>query len=103
MLSIAEFQMPFSYDSEFYAILVPKFLYPVNSIIFNSSKFLTIVIAYEGYIILLASFLKEKTRKKKTIDCVMLVNSLYFVFWTLNLNLNPSSGQRNPSNFSLRS
>ena len=53
MISIIEFQWPFSYDSEFYAILFPKFLYLVNSIIFNSSIFLTIVIAYERNLILL--------------------------------------------------
>ena len=43
------FQWPFSHSSELYAIMFPKFLFPVNNIIFNSSIFLTIVIAYERY------------------------------------------------------
>ena len=45
------FQWPFSHESEVYAIMFPKFLFPVNNIIFNSSIFLTIVIAYERYLI----------------------------------------------------
>ena len=46
---ISVFRWPFSHDSELYAIMFPKFLFPVNNIIFNSSIFLTIVIAYERY------------------------------------------------------
>ena len=42
-----EFCWPFDLDSEIYAILFPKFLFPINNIIFNASIFLTIVIAYE--------------------------------------------------------
>ena len=43
------FQWPFDFNSEWYAILFPKFLYPLNNIIFNCSIFLTIVIAYERW------------------------------------------------------
>jgi len=44
-----EFQWPYTSHGEFYVLLFPKFLYPVNNIIFNTSIFLTIVIAYERY------------------------------------------------------
>ena len=38
-------------ESEIYAILFPKFLFPINNIIFNASIFLTIVIAYERFVL----------------------------------------------------
>ena len=44
---VSEFRWPFHNDSELYAILFPKFLFPLNNIFFSSSIFLTIVIAYE--------------------------------------------------------
>ena len=47
--SFSVFLWPFDINSEVYAILFPKFLYPLNNIIFNCSIFLTIVIAYERW------------------------------------------------------
>jgi len=43
------FRWPFDFNSEVYALIFPKFLYPLNNIIFNCSIFLTIVIAYERF------------------------------------------------------
>ena len=43
------FEWPVSHDDEVYAIIFPKILFPLNNIIFSSSIFLTIVIAYERY------------------------------------------------------
>ena len=49
-MSVAVFAWPFSADSESYALLFPKFLYPINTIIFCCSIFLILAIARERYI-----------------------------------------------------
>jgi len=46
---IREFKWPFDEESSMFALLFPKCLYPINNIIFTTSIFLTIIIAYERY------------------------------------------------------
>ena len=41
------FHWPFSDTGEFYALLFPKFLYPLNNIAVSCSIFVTVVIAFE--------------------------------------------------------
>ena len=43
------FMWPYDIHSEIYTYAFPKFLYPVNNIIFNFSIGLTIVVAFERY------------------------------------------------------
>jgi hypothetical protein len=44
---LAVFQWPFNIHSQLYVYLFPRFLYPVNNIIFSTSIFLTVVVAFE--------------------------------------------------------
>ena len=41
------FHWPISDSGEFYALLFPKILYPLNTIVFSCSIFITVVIAFE--------------------------------------------------------
>ena len=45
------FMWPYDIHSEIYTYVFPKFLYPINNIIFNFSIGLTIVVAFERWVV----------------------------------------------------
>jgi len=43
------FEWPFDMESKLYVYMFPRFLYPINNIIFSTSIFLTVVVAFERF------------------------------------------------------